>query len=137
MSGYGEDCPLPGLNERQLTRKLPLRMEISEAIVDPTRLLKILPYLWGKTQSKESSPLSKSRASRPCTCQAYDSQNQHQHILTPGCFQTKAARVGLAWWPGTGRRGDRKGSFSFDGMELSQEIATEVSPNPIRCRLYH
>ena len=123
--------------QRLLWCKQTLRLRHPETISDPTRSLKVLLYLWEKTQPKESSSLHKSRASRPGTCRAYDSQNQHQHFLTPGYFQTKAAKVGLAWWSGTNRRGDQKGSFSFEGMELSQEIATEVAPSPIRRQLYH
>jgi hypothetical protein len=38
-----EDCLLSGPDERQLTRKLTVRMEISEAIADPFEALNTIP----------------------------------------------------------------------------------------------
>ena len=46
-----EDCLLPGLCEGLLLRKLLLRMEISEAIVDPQRTL-IVQVPGGHTRKK-------------------------------------------------------------------------------------
>jgi hypothetical protein len=37
-----EDCPLPGLDERQLTRKLPLKLDESAARDDPKETLELL-----------------------------------------------------------------------------------------------